>query len=121
MHLDKSSNRKIATEKYYDLLQLFYSDEIPGYVKRVGKTFMEISVGDEIFGTKDLKITTEDVVMYYAYEAPNITSGCRTLAGYTSDWRGIDNLACECFDWFKYVNSESLRRIGRKYGLEPKF
>lgn len=112
---------KAISSSNFELLMEFYGDEIPGYVKYACKLFVVIHVGDEIFGIRDLKITIEDVIKYYAYEAENLLSGCRTIAGYTSDWRGIDLIANECLEWFKFVNAVRLKRTARKYGLTPKF
>ena len=66
-------------------------------------------------------ITPADVAEYYATEARNITSGCRTLAGLTGDWWQIDGLASLAFGWFKKVNIEGMRRAARRLGLEPRF
>lgn len=68
-----------------------------------------------------MTITLADVAEYYATEAPNITSGCRTLAGLTGDWRQIDGLASLALGWFKRVNVEGMRRAARRLGLEPRF
>lgn len=111
---------KYSRIDYFDKLAEFYQGDIPEYVLRAGKSFIKIRVSDWQ-RDQDLKITTENVTEYYAYGARNITSGCRTLAGYTSDWRPIDSLAKECLEWFKLVNIEELRRISKKYGLIPKF
>ena len=101
-------------------LEEFYGFEVPGYVKKAGKSYIDIVV-DNFLGTEKLHITIQDVVRYYATQANNIVSGCRSLSGHTGDWRQIDNLAKECLEYFKYVNVETLRREGRKAGLEPKF
>ena len=70
-------------------------------------------IGDE-FG---VPITPADVVQYYATEARNITSGCRTLAGFTSDWRGVDGMAKTSLEVFKVLNREALEREGEKHGM----
>lgn len=101
-------------------LEKFYLNETPDYVVNAGKTFIVIRVSDWQ-GSKNLKVTVRDVVLYYRTQANNIVSGCRTLAGHTGDWRPIDALAKECLEWFKAVNIELLRREGRKEGLIPKF
>lgn len=105
---------------YFDKLDEFYQGDIPEYILKAGKTFIKIKVSDWR-GEQDLRVTLKNVVNYYYYGARNITSGCRTLAGYTSDWRPIDTLAKECLEWFKFINIEELRTISRKYGLIPKF
>ena len=103
-----------------DKLEEFYQEEVPEYILDAGESFIKIRVSDWR-GEQDLIVTVEDVIEYYRYEAGNIISGCRVLAGYTGDWRPVDKLAKECFDWFKLVNIEELRQEGREYGLIPKF
>ncbi len=75
-----------------------------------------------VFGEDvSLTITLADVSTYYATEAQNMTSGCRTLAGLTGDWRQVDGLASMALDWFKRVNVEGMRRAARRLGLVPRF
>jgi hypothetical protein len=68
-----------------------------------------------------LTVNLDDVAEYYATQARNITSGCRTLAGLTGDWRYIDQLASMALDWFKRVNVKGMRAAGRRHGIEPRF
>jgi hypothetical protein len=97
----------------------FYEDRIPAYVKGAGKSYITIMTGNDWEGDPfPLKITIKDVIAYYYKDARNISSGIRTLAGFNSDWRGIDALASECLAWFKLVNREALAREGKKYGME---
>jgi len=112
--------QKYSRIDYLDKLEKFYGWDIPEYVLEAGKSFTKIKVSDWR-GEQDLKVTVKDVIEYYHYEAGNITSGCRTLAGYTGDWRPVDRLAKECLGWFKFVNIEELRREAKKQGLIPKF
>lgn len=105
---------------YPDKLAEFYQEDIPEYILDASKSFIKIRVFDWQ-GEQGLKITVKHVVKYYRDQARNITSGCRTLAGYTGDWRPVDRLAKECLEWFKLVNIEALRRTSKKYGLIPKF
>jgi hypothetical protein len=69
----------------------------------------------------DLTITLDDVAEYYATQARNLSSGCRTLAGLTGDWRYIDQLASMAIGWFKRVNVEEMRAAGRRHGITPNF
>jgi len=104
-----------------ELLQAFYGGEIPGYIVKAGKTFITVRLAqwdDEVYPTK---ITLADVVEYYRTQANNLSPGMRSIAGFTGDWRHIDNVAKECLAWFKYVSVEQLRRQSRKVGLEPRF
>ena len=97
----------------------FYGNKIPGYVLDAGKTFLKIRTNGENTSSQEAKVTIRDVVIYYAHDAKDIYSGCRTLAGITGDWRPIDQLARECLEWFKFVNPEGVKREGLKVGLKP--
>ena len=103
------------------LLDEFYGNEIPGYILDAGKTFLKIRTDEVDAILQEAEITIRDVVIYYARDAKDINSGCRTLARITGDWRPIDQLAQECLEWFKFVNPDGLRREGLKLGLKPKF
>lgn len=100
-------------------MQAFYGGAIPGYIVKAGKTFLMVRLAqwdDKVYPTK---ITLTDVVEYYRTQANNLSSGIRSIAGFSGDWRHIDNVAKECLAWFKYVNVKQLRRQSRKVGLEP--
>ena len=103
-------------------LEEFYG-EVPEYVVEAKKEHITILCGHswEKDSTKPVKIAISDLIEYYKTQAGNITSGCRTLAGFTSDWRGIDELAQECLNWFKFVNMDDLRSLSLKAGMTPKF
>ena len=102
-----------------DELNLLYGGKIPDYIRDAGKTYLTIRAGSDYGGVRDSKITVQDVAYYYANDAQNITSGCRSLGGVTGDWRPIDGLAMECLAWFKAVNIEGLRKAGKALGLTP--
>jgi hypothetical protein len=102
-------------------LEEFYDFNIPGYVRGAGKSYLKVYIDDILCGEREVKIKVGDVAEYYATQARNMSSGCRTLAGVTGDWRPIDNLASECLEWFKTVNVETLRKEARKLGIEPRF
>ena len=102
-------------------LECFYNGDVPAYIRDAGKSFLKIHAGADFLGYQDIKIKIGDVAQYYAKEACNITSGCRTIAGLTGDWRQIDSLAKEALEWFKHINIEGMRREGKKAGLTPKF
>jgi hypothetical protein len=91
--------------------------------EREGKTFVDVRIGETPWGEpeKVKRIRIADVAKYFRYEAPNITCGCRTLAGIVGDWRPIDNIAQDCLAYFQQVNVEAMRREGLKLGLIPKF
>lgn len=112
--------QKHTRTNHFDKLKLLqeelYQGKIPDYILDITKNHVKIRVSDWR-GEQDLKVTIKDVVAYYVYWADNITSGCRTLAGYTGDWRPIHRLAKECLEWFKVLDIETLRREARKYDL----
>src|ERR1700682_3980677 len=92
-----------------------------GFVQRAGKTFLLVNASDALGEPRTIRITPENLADFYATQANNLTSGCRTLAGLTGDWRPISELANTALDWFKQVNGDAMRRAGRKVGLEPRF
>jgi hypothetical protein len=92
-----------------------------GFVKRAGKSFLVIRASNVFDDQETVKITPDNLAEFYATEARNITSGLRTLAGLSGDWRPVSNLADIALGWFKRVNIEGMRRAGRKVGLTPKF
>ena len=102
-------------------LEEFYNGEVPGYVIDASKGYIVIRTGSEWEGASDHKITMDDVARYYATDARNLLSGCRSLGGVHGDWRNIDALASECLAWFKLANLAALRLTCRGYGLEPRF
>jgi hypothetical protein len=102
-------------------LRKFYREEIPDYILDAGKSFIRIRTADDVHGKRDVKITVKDVACYYAHDARNISSGCRTLAGITGDWRPIDTLAHECLEWLKFVNKEGLRREAESWDWTRSF
>lgn len=92
----------------------FFGD-IPEDVKSIGKTYITFKDGN--------KITMQDVARYYAFEARNISSGCRQLGDLVGDWRPIDNLASTLHEWFKYININQYRATYNQYSdiLTPQF
>jgi len=115
----QTPKKKYSTRNHLGKLDEFYQGDIPEHVVEVGKSFIKIRVSDWR-GEQDLRITSKDVIEYYCKWAGNITSGCRVVAGYSGDWRGVDRLAKECLEWFLLLNIEALRTEGRKYGLRFK-
>lgn len=103
---------------YGSILESFYNYEVPAYVLSAGKSFITIRAAQwEGAEAQRVKVTVKDVIKYYFSEARNITSGCRTLASFVGDWRGVDAMAKECMEWFKRVNRQALVREGKKYGM----
>ena len=91
--------------------------ERPRYFHRVGKSFVVVNIAK---GNKH-KVALKDIARYYATQANNLFSGCRTLGTIVGDWRPIDNLVHELLEYFKSVNIEGLRKACRAWGLIPKF
>jgi len=107
----ENKKSRYMNPKVYDL---YWDGEIPEYFKRICKEYLVVLVSDYP-GSNEHKITIEDVVEYYATQATNITSGCRTIGTVSGDWRNIDYLAKECLEIFKAINMEALRRISKKW------
>ncbi len=91
------------------------------YAKNLKTLVITLAPDWQYSESRELKVTIKDVIEYYATQARNIVSGCRTLAGHTGDWRPIDNLAKECLEAFKIMSIEELRKEARKRGIEPRF
>ena len=112
---ENSGELKKDSEEAPELLM----GEIPEYMKLEEETLI-IEVED-FEGRRELRIGVDEVAKYYAEEAPNITSGCRTLAGYTGDWRNIDQLAGACLATFIHVCPEKMKEAGKRVGLKARF
>lgn len=102
--------------------------EAKEFLKNNNLSFIKIVNRDKIMitlqdwdGERTLELTPEDVVRYYAYEAPNISSGLRTLGIWASDWRCVDNVAHMALEIFKMLNIKKLRKVSKEFGLIPKF
>lgn len=72
-------------------------------------------------GERAVRVTPDDVAGFFATQARNLASGCRTLAGVAGDRRGVSELAQACLDWFEWVNVAGVRRAARRRGLVPRF
>jgi hypothetical protein len=96
-------------------------DLLGPYVQEAGKTHLVVSAADCFGEPQTIRITLDNLAEFFSTQACNLSSGCRTLAGLTGDWRPISELANLCLDWFKHVNAEGMRRAGRKVGLTPRF
>lgn len=91
------------------------------FVQRAGKTFLVLGGGDVFGDERTIRLTPDDVAEFFATQARNLTSGCRTLAGLTGDWRSISRLAQAALDWFKGVNVVGMRRAAHRRHLIPRF
>jgi len=96
-------------------------DLLGEFVQRAGKNFLVVKVSDVFGDPTSVRITPTNLVEFYATQANNLSSGIRTLAYLSGDWRPITELANLALDWFKIVNVEGLRRAAKRAGLTPKF
>jgi hypothetical protein len=96
-------------------------NQLGPFVRKANKTNLVVRCQNVFENEVNLTISLDDVAEYYATEARNLSSGCRTLAGLTGDWRYIDQLASMSLEWFKRVNVRGMRAAGRRHGIEPKF
>jgi hypothetical protein len=90
--------------------------ENPDWIIAAGKSYIKIKVEDWS-GVHDLKITINDVVNYYAKDARNISSGCRKIGMWASDWRSVDSIAELALQYFKKVNLKDLQKASRAVGI----
>jgi hypothetical protein len=81
-----------------------------GFVQRAGKSFLVIRASNVFGETETVKITPDNLAVFYATEARNLTSGMRTLAGLSGDCGPISELADLGLGWFKRVNIEGANR-----------
>ncbi len=91
------------------------------FVQRAGKSFLVLRCGDVFGDERTIRVTPDDVAEFFATQARNLSSGCRTLAGLIGDWRSISELAQAALDWFKLVNVVGMRRAARRRHLTPRF
>lgn len=94
---------------------------VGSFVRRAGKTFLEVRASNVFNEPTTIKITPTNLGEFYATQANNLSSGIRTLAGLSGDWRPISELADLALAWFKEVNVEGIRRAARRVGLTPRF
>lgn len=99
----------------------FAKIEIGEFVRKAFKSKIVLRCHTAFEEELDLVITLDDLAEYYATQARNLTSGCRTIAGLTADWRYVNNIAEVALEWFRRVNVEGIRKAGRKFGITPKF
>src|SRR5947209_6466173 len=96
-------------------------DLLGSFVQRAGKTFLEFRASNVFGEPTAIRITPTNLAEFYATQANNLSSGIRTLAGLSGDWRPISQLADLALAWFRQVNVEGIRRAARRVGLTPRF
>lgn len=85
---------------------------------QVGITFRGYTIHVHTSKKGSKTVTPKDVIEYFAHEAGNMSSGCRTLAGITGDCRNIDDLAKICLEIYKLIKRKDLVREARKHNME---
>jgi hypothetical protein len=107
------------------MLKIDYTGEakevVGPFVQRAGKGFLVLRCGDVFGQEQTLRVTPDNVAEFYATQAGNLLSGCRTFAGLTGDWRAVSELVKAALEWFKHVNVTGMRRAARRLGLVPRF
>lgn len=96
-------------------------DQLGQFILKAYKSKLVVRCQNVFEDEINLTITPADVAEYYATQARNLSSGCRTLAGLAGDWRYVDQLASMALNWFKEVNVQGMRTAGRRHGLTAKF
>ena len=120
VYLDDASHSSTSGDRAINLTDQAQTDLGP-FVEEANRSKLVVRCTNAFEERVSLTITLADVAEYYATQARNLTSGCRTLAGLTGDWRQIDGLASMALEWFKQVNIQGMRRAARSRGLEPRF
>ncbi len=119
VHKIKKEEKTIDEE-----LMEMYDFDVPKYLKVLSKNRIQIRAGQwEGAPTKWITITPKDVINYYRQDNPMGCagmSGARTLAGFTTDWRMVDNMAKESLEIFKRINRPALVKEGKMHGMELK-
>ena len=101
------------------LEKAFHNSEIEEELKSMGITLRGYTIHVKVQGEKEVyKISPEDVISYYAYQAGNISSGCRTLGGIIGDWRPVNELAKTCLQIYKVIKKDELKTIAHKFNME---
>jgi hypothetical protein len=107
----------------YEILSgAFHEDEfeLEEQFSNMGLSFRGYTIYVTLWKDDKHRVTPKDVIEYYAYEARNLSSGCRTLAGIIGDWRPIDALAKQCLNIYKVLKRPELQKEARKHGMELK-
>jgi hypothetical protein len=114
-------SKVMITDEMYDKIERMYNYDVPPYLTLHNKNKISITASQyEGAGAQNVVITPADVIEYYRSQAGILSSGIRTLAGFSTDWRMVDNMAKEALEIFKIINPEALRKEARKYGMELK-
>lgn len=111
----------MRTSTHNKLMKKLYPDGLPNWLVNATREslLLNLAEGGAAFHT----ITLDDVCHHYAYDACNLTSGCRRLGSIVGDWRPVSKIANECLEIFKVLNMAGLRRAAKAYShiMTPKF
>jgi hypothetical protein len=94
------------------------SETLEQRYNQAGITFRGYTIHVHVSKKGSKVVTPKDVIEYYAHEAGNMTSGCRTLAGITGDWRLIEDLARQCLEIYRLVKRKDLVKEAHKHNME---
>ena len=108
-----------VTDEQWSQVDGLFGDGLPEYFTKVSKNSISVKVSDWS-GSKTIKVTPAEIVRYFHSDARNISSGIRTLGGWSGDWRPVDELAQEILAVYKIINRPALEREAKKYGMELK-
>lgn len=89
----------------------FYGGDIPGYITDIGTDSITIRHNNVLDETIETVITMRDVCNYFAYDARDIMSGCRSISTFTGDWRNVDAVAQEMHELLKFCCNEEYKKL----------
>ena len=110
---------KSITQEQWEQVDRMFDDNTPEYLDIVSRNLIKITISDWQ-GSKEISVKPKDIIDYYHTDARNITSGIRTLAGHSGDWRPINEMAELLLAIFKIINLPALERESKKYSMELK-
>ena len=93
------------------------SEKLDDALQRMCITFRGYTIYVKIGRNNNMRVGVEDVIQYYKHEAGNITSGCRTLAKLSGDWRPIDEMAKTCLNIYKAIRRTELEKEAKRNGM----
>lgn len=90
-------------------VERFYGGDIPLYILEINESSIKIAYEGMFEEEGKATITIDDVCRYFAYEARNLSSGCRVLGPIQGDWRFVDNIAQEMHELLKFCIPDEYR------------
>ena len=110
---------KSITQEQWEQVDRMFDGNTPEYLNIVSRNLIKITISDWQ-GSKEIFVKPKNIIDYYHTNAQNTTSGLRTLAGHSGDWRPINDMTNLLFEIFKIINLQALERENKKYGMELK-